>query len=69
MNDKPRRIRENVFVLAVIIVWAAAFGVFLVNSPSPSILGLSSAYAYSLMWWIVAILVLIIYAIYDLRGG
>ncbi len=68
-TPKHRGKRESLFVAIVIVLWAAAFGVYLVNSPAPSLWGLSSTYAYSLMWWTVTILVLIAYAVYDLMGG
>ncbi|MCX8185425.1 MAG: hypothetical protein RMI56_03060 [Sulfolobales archaeon] len=61
--------RELLFIAIVVVVWTAAFGVYFVNSPSPSLWSLSSAYAYSLMWWLVATLVFIAYTIYDLAGG
>ncbi|MCX8209219.1 MAG: hypothetical protein N3G79_06230 [Sulfolobales archaeon] len=62
--------REFLFIVIVVVVWTAAFGVYFVNSPSPSLWSLSSAYAYSLMWWLIAMLVFIAYTIYDLaRGG
>jgi len=61
---------EALFVVAVVVIWALAFGVYLVNRADPSILGLSSAYAYSLLWWLVAIVAFTVYTIYDLsRGG
>ncbi len=67
---KLSRKTEALFVIAVLIIWGLAFGVYLVNRPDPSVLGLSSAYAYSLVWWVVAIVVLTVYTIYDLsRGG
>lgn len=61
--------REQLFVLLVIIVWAAAFGVYLVNSADASLWGLSRAYAFSLLWWLVAVVVLVAYAVVDVRGG
>jgi hypothetical protein len=68
-TSKPRGKHESLFVAIVILLWAAAFGVYFVNSPAPSLWGLSSAYAYSLVWWIVALLAFIAYAAYDLMGG
>lgn len=64
-----KKLRELLFTLVVIVVWAAAFGVYLVNKPDASLWGLSSAYAYSLLWWLVAVAVLIVYTIVDIRGG
>ncbi|MEM4831416.1 MAG: hypothetical protein QW740_03165 [Sulfolobales archaeon] len=66
-----RRSRDLLFTLIVIVVWAAAFGVYLVNRPDASLWGLSSAYAYSLLWWLVAIAVIVLYAVIDMRmvGG
>jgi len=71
MGASARRSKaESLFVIAVIAIWATAFGVYLTNRPDPSILGLSSAYAYSLLWWLVAIVAFTVYTIYDLsRGG
>ena len=67
---KPTGRAEALFVTAVVVIWAIAFGVYFVNRPDPSIMGLSSAYAYSLLWWVVAIVAFVIYTIYDLsRGG
>jgi len=64
------RSKESLFVVLVLIIWALAFGVFLVNSPNPTPLaGLSTTYTYSLLWWIVALLIFIGYAIYDVRRG
>lgn len=67
MSSKPKS-SEAFFVVLVLVVWALAFGVFLVNSASPTPLaGLSTTYTYSLLWWIIAILIFVSYAIYDLR--
>jgi len=67
---RPYRKVEALFVIAVVLIWALAFGVYLVNRPDPSILGLSNAYAYSLLWWVVAVVAFTVYTIYDLsRGG
>jgi len=63
---KPTGRAEALFVTAVVVIWAIAFGVYFVNRPDPSIMGLSSAYAYSLLWWVVAIVAFVIYTIYDL---
>ncbi len=64
------RPKESLFVVLVLIIWALAFGVFLVNSPNPTPLArLSTTYTYSLLWWIVALLIFIGYAIYDVRRG
>ncbi|MEM2006042.1 MAG: hypothetical protein QW154_00160 [Sulfolobales archaeon] len=64
-----RKSRDLLYTLVVVVVWAAAFGVYLVNRPDASLWGLSAAYTYSLVWWIVAIAVLVVYALIDLRGG
>lgn len=66
---KPAKKAERLFTIAVIVIWAIAFGIYFVNKPDPSLLGLSTAYAYSLLWWVVAILAFIAYAIYDLSKG
>ena len=60
---------ERLFTIVVIVIWAIAFGIYFVNKPDPSLLGLSTAYVYSLLWWVVAILAFIAYAIYDLSKG
>lgn len=62
---------ESLFVVLVLVVWALAFGVFLVNSADPTPLaGLSTTYTYSILWWILALLLFVGYALYDLgRGG
>ncbi|MEM0065395.1 MAG: hypothetical protein QXZ22_00555 [Sulfolobales archaeon] len=64
-----KKSRDFLFTLVVIIVWATAFGVYLVNRPDASLWGLSSAYTYSLLWWLVAIAVIVLYAVIDIRGG
>jgi len=64
-----RKSRDLLYTLVVVIVWAAAFGVYLVNRPDASLWGLSAAYAYSLLWWLVAIAVIVLYAMIDIRGG
>lgn len=64
-----KKTRETAFALLVIIVWAAAFGVYMVNKADPSLWGLSTAYTYSLIWWLVAVVLFIIYSAIDLRGG
>lgn len=66
---KPAKKAERLFTIAVIVIWAIAFGIYFVNKPDPSLLGLSTAYAYSLLWWVAAILAFIAYAIYDLSKG
>jgi hypothetical protein len=60
---------ERLFTIVVIVIWAIAFGIYFVNKPDPSLLGLSTAYVYSLLWWVVAILAFIAYAVYDLSKG
>jgi hypothetical protein len=71
MGTSAKRTKAEAYsVAAVVVIWALAFGVYLVNRPDPSILGLSSAYAYSLLWWVVALVAFAVYAAYDLsRGG
>jgi hypothetical protein len=71
MGTSAKRTKaEAYFVVAVLAIWALAFGVYLINRPDPSILGLSSAYAYSLLWWVVALVAFAVYTAYDLsRGG
>lgn len=64
-----KKTRETAFTLLVIIVWAAAFGVYLVNKADASLWGLSTAYTYSLIWWLTAIVLFIVYSAIDLRGG
>jgi hypothetical protein len=66
---KPAKKAERLFTIVVIVIWAIAFGIYFVNKPDPSLLGLSTAYAYSLLWWVVAILAFIAYAVYDLSKG
>jgi len=69
-STKRTKKAESLFAITVIVIWAIAFGVYLINKPDPSLLGFSSAFAYSLLWWIVALLIFIIYTIYDMtRGG
>ena len=69
-STSKARSKESLFVVLVLIIWALAFGVFLVNSANPTPLaGLSTTYTYSLLWWIVALLIFIGYAIYDVRRG
>ncbi|MEM0244823.1 MAG: hypothetical protein QXZ48_00835 [Zestosphaera sp.] len=42
----------------------------MVNSADPTPLaGFSTTYTYSLMWWIIAILMFVGYAVYDLKRG
>ncbi|MEM2005738.1 MAG: hypothetical protein QW705_04905 [Zestosphaera sp.] len=61
---------ESLFVVLVLVVWALAFGVFLVNSADPTPLaGLSTTYTYSILWWVAALLIFIGYAAYDLKRG
>ncbi|MCC6032529.1 MAG: hypothetical protein LM561_00400 [Desulfurococcaceae archaeon] len=69
-STSKARSKESLFVVLVLIIWALAFGVFLVNSANPTPLaGLSTTYTYSLLWWIAALLIFIGYAIYDVRRG
>jgi len=71
MGTSAKRTKaEAYFVAAVVVIWALAFGVYLINRPDSSLLGLSSAYAYSLLWWVVALVAFAVYTAYDLgRGG
>ena len=70
MGTSAKRTKAEAYsVAAVVVIWALAFGVCLVNTPNPSILGLSSAYAYSLLWWVVALVAFAVYAAYDLSRG
>jgi hypothetical protein len=70
MGTSAKRTKaEAYFVAAVVVIWALAFGVYLINRPDPSILGLSSAYSYSLLWWIVALVAFAVYTAYDLSRG
>jgi hypothetical protein len=66
---KPAKKAERLFTIVVIVIWAIAFGIYFVNKPDPSLLGLSTAYAYSLLWWVAAILAFIAYTVYDLSKG
>lgn len=64
------KLGESFFAVLVLVVWALAFGVYLVNSANPTPLaGLSTTYAYSILWWVVALLLFVSYAAYDLRRG
>lgn len=63
-----RKPKESAFVGLVVAVWALAFGVYLFNKPDPSLWGLSSAYTYSLLWWIFAMIVFLTYFAIDVRG-
>ncbi|MGC8975887.1 MAG: hypothetical protein ACP5KB_06810 [Thermoprotei archaeon] len=70
MTSSKTRSSEAFFTLLVLVVWALAFGVFLVNSADPTPLArLSSTYTYSLLWWVIALLIFVGYAAYDLRRG
>lgn len=66
LRGKPR---DLIFTFIVVVVWGIAFGVYLVNRPDASVGGLSMAYAYSLVWWAVAMIIFTIYFIIDARGG
>jgi len=62
--------RERTLVIIMLILYALAFGVYLVNTASPTPLaGLSPVYVYSIVWWVITLSVFIGYAVYDLRRG
>lgn len=64
-----RKLNDKTFVIVLIFLWIVYFSVYLVNTPEPTFLGgLSRPYTYSLLWWVVALLIFVSYATYDIRG-
>ncbi|MFA4662357.1 hypothetical protein [Pyrococcus kukulkanii] len=69
MSKKPQFITDKNLAILTIVLWIFPFAVYLFNTPEPSILHMSKPFAYSVIWWIVVLLLFVIWAYYDLGGG
>ncbi|MBO8174436.1 MAG: hypothetical protein H0Z18_04180 [Thermococcus sp.] len=69
MSAKPSWINDRNLAILTIVLWIFPFAVYLFNTPEPSILGMSKPFAYSVIWWIIALGMFILWGYYDLRGG
>ncbi len=66
---KPAFVNDRNLAILTVILWIFPFLVYLFNTPEPSILNMSKPFAYSVIWWIIVLILFTIWAIFDLRGG
>ncbi len=69
MPEKPSFINDKNLAILTVILWIFPFAVYLFNTPDPSVLHMSKPFAYSVIWWIIVLLLFVIWAYYDLGGG
>jgi len=69
MNAKPSWVNDQNLAILVIVLWILPFAVYLFNTPEPSILRMSKPFVYSVVWWIVALGIFVLWGYYDLKGG
>ncbi|NJE25062.1 hypothetical protein E3E22_00140 [Thermococcus sp. MV5] len=69
MNRKSPFINDRNLAILTVVLWILPFAVYLFNTSTPTVLHMSRPFAYSVIWWLVVLLLFVAWAYHDLGGG